>query len=140
MKFFQDFKQQFLTQDVSMESEGSCKCTHCLQLATANFLAAHTNKTQNSLASFNPIDPSDPNIHPSFYNTMQVNCLFVTLMIYLPYRSVIKDCFCSFVCSSYLYDVICFASVYDTNAKYDTSCNLQSDWATTTGRSLVMGV
>ena len=31
---------------------------------------------------------------------------------------------------------ICFASVSYTNTKLDTSCNLQSDWDTTTGRLL----
>ena len=36
--------------------------------------------------------------------------------------------------SSYVSDVMCFASTYHTNTKLDTSYN--SDWVTTTGRLL----
>ena len=47
-----------------------------------------------------------------------------------------------FLCRIYSMLRICFASVYHTNTKLDTSCNLWSYWATTMGtlQSQVMGV
>jgi len=64
---------------LDIEPMGTCKCDNCVSLATASFYAAHTSKASNNLATFNPIDPPDPNIHPPFYNAMQVNYFVINI-------------------------------------------------------------